>query len=93
MAKKGEFISGVTKTGFSYSIAKNQLDNYELFEAIAEVEDDPTCFPKVMSLLLGKNQTKELKEHLRREDGTISIEKMMNEVTDIFQSNQQTKNS
>ena len=88
MAKQ---LTGVTKTGFTYTISKNNLDNYELFELMSEVDENPTVFPKIADLVLGKNQMKELKEHLRREDGTVSTEKIMTEIQNILTDNPLTK--
>lgn len=88
MAKQ---LTGVTKTGFTYKISPNNLDNYELFELMSEVDENPMLFPQVANLVLGKNQVKELKEHLRREDGTVSVEKFMAEVQDILTDNPLTK--
>lgn len=91
MSKESKKLTGVTKTGFTYTISKNNLDNYELFELMSEVDENPTVFPKIADLVLGKNQMKELKEHLRREDGTVSTEKIMTEIKNILTDNPLTK--
>lgn len=86
-------IKGTTKSGFKYKINKARLDNYELLEAIGEIEGNPLMLSKVVNLLLGKEQTAQLKDHLRTEDGMVSTEKMSEELTEIFQNQKKTKNS
>lgn len=86
-------ISGKTKSGFKYSVEEERLNNYELLEAIGELEDDPLILTKVVDLLLGKEQKKELKNHVRTEDGLVPTDKLSEEITEIFKSQSETKNS
>ncbi|CZQ83396.1 Hypothetical protein TFLO_387 [Trichococcus flocculiformis] len=86
-------IKGKTKSGFSYELDKERLNNYELLEAIEELEENPLVLSRVVNLLLGKEQTKKLKDHLRTENGIVPTEKMSEEITEIFQNQGETKNS
>ena len=86
-------IKGKTKSGFSYELDKERLNNYELLEAIEELEENPMVLSRVVNLLLGKEQTKKLKDHLRTENGIVPTEKMSEEITEIFQNQGETKNS
>ena len=86
-------IKGKTKSGFSYELDKERLNNYELLEAIEELEENPLVLSRVVNLLLGKEQTKKLKDHLRTENGIVPTEKMSEEITEIFQTQGETKNS
>ena len=86
-------IKGKTKSGFSYELDKERLNNYELLEAIGELEENPLVLSSVVNLLLGKEQTKKLKDHLRTENGIVPTEKMSEEITEIFQNQGETKNS
>lgn len=86
-------IKGVTKTGFKYQISKERLNNYELLEVIGELDDNPLVLSKVVNLLLGKEQTEKLKEHLRTKDGLVPADKLSEEITEIFQNQSETKNS
>ncbi len=86
-------IKGKTKSGFSYELDKERLNNYELLEAIEELEENPLVLSRVVNLLLGKEQTKKLKDHLRSENGIVPTEKMSEEITEIFQNQGETKNS
>ena len=86
-------IKGKTKSGFSYELDKERLNTYELLEAIEELEENPLVLSRVVNLLLGKEQTKKLKDHLRTENGIVPTEKMSEEITEIFQNQGETKNS
>lgn len=84
-------LTGVTKSGFAYSILEKNLNNYELVEVLGELETNPLLLPKVLKLLLGKEQVEKLKNHLRDVDGIINTEKMAAELEDIFKAQQKLK--
>jgi len=86
-------IKGTTKSGFKYSIPEKRLDNYALFEAIGEIDNNPFVVPTVLNLLLGKEQTDQLKKHFVDKDGIVSITKMTNEIQEIFEGQKKVKNS
>lgn len=83
-------IQGKTNTGFKFEIDENQLKNYEFVELVAEVDENELLMPKLLKLLLG-NQVEALKDHIRDENGIVPIEKMVEEIKDIF-GNAQVKN-
>lgn len=85
-------IKGKTNSGFEYKISKARLENYELIEALSEVEENPLLLPKAVNLLLGKEQANELKDHLRDDEGLVSSEELSHEITEIFQGQSETKN-
>lgn len=87
-------IKGKTKTGFEYEIKKESLNNYELLENIAELEENPLSVTSIVKHLLGKEQAKTLKEHVRNENGIVEIDKMTEEITEMLNNgSQETKNS
>lgn len=86
-------IKGTTESGFNYEIPDERLNNYELLECIAELDEEPLFLTKVVNLLLGNDQAKLLKEHVRTEDGTVPMDTMSNEIIEIFHSQNKTKNS
>lgn len=86
-------IKGKTQTGFAYEINEGRLDNYELLEAISEVDTNPLKVTSVVQLLLGTEQSKRLKDHVRNEEGVVSAVKMNDEITDILSASSETKNS
>lgn len=83
-------IRGVTSTGFAFEITKERLENYELLEAIAEVDTNPAVLPKVVKLMLG-NKSEDLKNHVRTADGIVPLDKMGSEISEIFTSQKQLK--
>lgn len=86
-------MKGKTSSGFEYKLSKARLENYELIESLNEIETNPLALPKTVNLLLGKEQADKLKEHLRDEEGLISTEKLSAEIMEIFQNQNETKNS
>ena len=85
-------LTGVTKQGFTYSILEKNVRNYELVEALGELETNPLALPRVMNLLLGKEQAQKLKDHLRDEDGVVDTEQITSELKNIFESQKRLKN-
>lgn len=85
-------LTGVTKTGFPYSVLEKNLKNYELVEVLGELESNPLVLPKVLKLLLGKEQTDKLKDHVRDKDGIVDTEKISAELQDIFEAQARLKN-
>ncbi len=83
-------ITGTTSSGFTYQIDENVLQDYELLEAIAETETNPIMITRVVRLLLGDDIDK-LKNHVRDENGRVSIEKMNVEITEIFEAQKKLK--
>ena len=82
-----------TKSGFEFELSKDRVNNYELLEAVSEIDDDPFAITRVLKLLLGKEDTNRLKDHIRTEDGIVPADKLTDEITEMFQSNVETKNS
>ena len=83
-------IKGTTSSGFEFEIDEKQLKNYEFVELISEVDENELLMPKLLKMLLG-DQVEALKDHIRDEDGIVPIEKMVQEIKDIF-GNTQVKN-
>lgn len=86
-------IKGKTRTGFSYKINKDSLDDYELLEVMSNVDENPLIFPKLLTMLLGETQKADLMEHIRSKNKRVSITAMQEEVMDIFSGTQEVKNS
>lgn len=84
-------LTGVSKTGFAYSISEKNVRNYELVEALGELDTNPLALPRVMNLLLGKEGTKKLKDHVRDKDGIVDTEKITAELEDIFKAQERLK--
>lgn len=78
-------FKGTTKTGFQFDISMERMENYEVVETIAEIDENPLVLPRLLKLLLG-DQVAALKDHVRGEDGMVPTQKLMDEVRDIFES-------
>lgn len=86
-------IKGETKGGFKYELDEEYLDNMELVDALAEVDDgNVLAISKVTTLLLGKEQKQKLYDFLRKDNGAVGMKDVSNAVTEILTANQDTKN-
>lgn len=85
--------SGTTASGFKYEISDSVKNDYELVEALSELEENPLLLTKIVTKVLGKEQSKNLKDHLRNEDGVVPTDLMLTEIIEIFKGNEDTKNS
>lgn len=84
-------IKGKTSIGFEYEIAEDVLNNYELAEAIGEIDTNPLAITKIVNLLLGNEQKNALKEAVRDENGIVSVTELTNQITEIFQNHGEVK--
>ena len=77
---------GKTSTGFEYELDDKALDDYELLEMLTELDEGQYGrITRVVEKLLGSEQKERLKEHVRR-NGKVSAAELMNEISEIFQS-------
>lgn len=79
-------LKGTTKSGFKFEVEDKRLNNYELLEAISDVEESPLALPRVIKLLLGDSKAKALKNHVRDDEGFVSADKLSAEIMEIFES-------
>lgn len=86
-------LKGKTKSGFEFEIQDDALNNYELVEVLADVDTNPLLLPRLVKMLLGESQKNKLTDHVRTETGTVPLDKISDEIMEIFQSGQQVKNS
>ena len=81
------------KTGIEIDIEDERLDDMELVDIMAEIDENPLLMPKLCKMLLGEEQKKRLYDHLRSEDGRVPIEATTNAIQEIFNSPGDLKNS
>ncbi|MFR9269221.1 MAG: hypothetical protein ACLVMI_02615 [Clostridia bacterium] len=86
-------MKGKTSTGFEFDIEDERLDDMELVDIMAEIDENPLLMPKLCKMLLGEEQKKRLYDHLRSEDGRVPIEATTNAIQEIFDSPGDLKNS
>lgn len=86
-------VKGTTKSGFSYEIDEEILDDYEFLEILLKIDEGEVAFSiKMVDMLLGEKQKNRLKEHVRNEDGRVSASKLIVEAFEIFESIKKGKN-
>jgi len=85
-------IQGKTKTGFKFKIEDAVLNDYELLELFAEVDENPLLVPKLVKMILGVEQKNALIEHVRNDKGVAPADKISTELEDILTSSAKTKN-
>ena len=49
-------------------------------------EENPAMFSKAVLLLLGKDQRKKLYDHIRDDNGRVSVEAVTNSFVEIFEA-------
>ena len=85
--------TGITDSGFAYSLDEDVMDDYELLEMFCEIDAGNNSFiTKAAKQLLGEEQLDALKEHLRNEKGKVSATKMVEEISQILRENKEGKN-
>ena len=86
-------ISGVTRSGFAFEIDESVANDMELFEALCDLDNgDATAVVPVVRKILG-SQKKALYDHLRGEAGNVPVNKVTEEIVDIFAALQNGKKS
>ena len=83
---------GVTKSGFSYEVDAEMLNDMELLDAISDMENDFLNLSKVVRKVLGEDQRKALYEHVRDEHGRVPVDAVSAEFVEILSGTQQGKN-
>lgn len=83
-----------TKSGFECTIDDEAVNDWELLELLQRIDDgDMTAIVKTLPKLLGEEQAKALKEHLRNANGRVPMDKMVAEITEIMNGSREGKNS
>ena len=93
-------ISGKTKSGFEFSINEHIVDDWRVARAIAESQSKKESEQiagavKVVNLVLG-DQEEALCNHVMREDGSVPINTLMDEISEMMtiakEKNKEVKN-
>jgi hypothetical protein len=84
-------IKGQTSSGFDYKLNDEAFNDWEILELIDELEEKPNAIVRLAKRLLEKDQYNALKKHCTV-NGKVVMTTMMNEVTEILNTNQETKN-
>lgn len=81
-------VSGVTKTGFEFSINEEILNDWRLAKAVAKTESKKDTerlagTVEMVEFVLG-DQEDALCNHVKREDGIMPVESLLQELSDIM---------
>ena len=76
--------SGTTSSGFKFKIDEVDLNDMEFIEIMAEAEENPLKYPKMVERMLGKEQKKKLYDHVRTKEGSVPPDAIDKEVEEIF---------
>ena len=80
-----EYITVTTKSGFTAEIDKEALDDIELLDDLERMDrGDYLAVSSVLRRLLGEKQKKALYDHVRGEDGRVSVTAVADEIVEIF---------
>lgn len=72
--------------GFEVDIQQDVLDDMELIEAIAEADSGSvTAVPRLVELLMGKENKKRLYDHIRQQEGKVRVTQVSACIKDIFE--------
>ena len=79
-------IKGKTRSGFEFEVAEDIANDMELFEALCDWDaGDAKAVVPVCRIVLGQ-QKKALYDHLRTGDGRVPVDKVSDEILEIFKA-------
>ena len=79
MTKKIKTSSGVTCT-----IKPECLEDMELIELLAKLDDEPLTITKILDKILGEDMKKKLYDHVREKSGRVPVQAVSAELSEIF---------
>lgn len=83
----------VLKDGFSLEIDDKKLDDYELMEALTDIDKGKAArITDAVDILLGEEKSR-LFEHIREEKGYVSMEVVQNALLEVITGLKNGKNS
>ena len=78
---------GKTKSGFEFEIDENVFDDWDMLERLNAIDKgEATNVVDVARDVLGDEQLERLKEHLRDENGRLTITVMTEALGEIFEA-------
>lgn len=85
-------IKGTTRTGFNYEVDETRINDMEYLELLAKATGNIAYLPAVVEKLLGREQKTALYEHVRDENGRVSVDAIDREIEYIMSGNDNLKN-
>lgn len=82
-------IKGKTTSGFKFEVNENRLQDIRFIEMLSEADKNPLQLPKMISFVLGREQTEKLYEHVKEDDfvNAALVEKEMIEIFNAVKEN------
>lgn len=74
-----------TKSGCTLSIDTDNLDDMELLDALAELNENPLLLSKVAIMMIGEENKRRLYEDLRTEKGNIPVQAFNDALMEIME--------
>lgn len=85
-------MTGTTSSGFDFEIDESRLDSWELIEDLAALSDGQELkIVPVAKNLLGEEQLNRLKEHVKEQNGSVSLSAMFKEINEIMETDSAKK--
>lgn len=79
--------------GFEVEIIDEVIDDWEFLEVLSSIDEGETGqIVKVAKMLLGEDGVKLLKEHFRDKNGRVKSSVMVDALTEIMESANESKN-
>lgn len=78
-------IKGTTKSGFEFKLDESIMDNMELIDVMAGIEEDASNMSKFVLMVLGSEQRSALYEHLRGKNGIVPSTKVYDEILEMIE--------
>lgn len=86
--KSDSIVTVTTKSGFTCSIDKDKLDDWEFARAAANAKENSADGLRLtlymVEHMLSQEDARRLEDHVRTEDGRVPTSRMMAEVENIF---------
>ena len=81
------------KDGFEVQLSEDTLNSWEFLELLSDIDEgEYGLIVKAARLLLGKEGVKALKEHIRTEDGKVPADTMVDAISELMESANESKN-
>ena len=75
---------GKLENGFEFELDETKIDDMRFLEMLADIDDNPLVLPKVVEIMLGKEQKEKLYKHLEK-DGRVAIGDFTVAISEIFE--------
>ena len=86
-------MKGITTSGFHFDVEDKRFNDMVLLDLLVDFQQgNGTALPKILDRIFGKEQKAALYEHLADEDGIVPVDKVSQEIMDIFNAKKEAKN-